>query len=69
MDLVNPEEAILPNEQVVTAGYQEGLYPPGILVGFVSQVRERPGGLTREITVRPAVDFSALQFVLVLTER
>ena len=69
MDLVNPEEAIILNEQVVTAGYQGGLYPPGILVGFVSQVRDRPGGLTREITVRPAVDFSALQFVLVLTER
>jgi rod shape-determining protein MreC len=69
MDLVNPEEAIVPGEQVVTAGYQGGLYPPGILVGSVSQVQERPGGLTQEITVRPAVDFSALQFVLVLTER
>ena len=69
MDLVNPEERIVPNEQVVTAGYQGGLFPPGILVGFVSSVRERPGGLTKEITVRPAADFSALQFVLVLTER
>ena len=69
MDLVNPEEMIVPNEQVVTAGYQGGLFPPGILVGFVSSVRDGPGGLTKEIAVRPAVDFSALQFVLVLTER
>ncbi len=69
MDLVNPEEPVAPNERVVTAGYQGGLYPPGILVGFVSQVRGQPGGFTNDITVRPAVDFSALQFVLVLTER
>ena len=69
MDLVNPEEPVLPNERVVTAGYQGGLYPPGILVGFVSKVRELPGGLTNEVTVRPAVDFSALQYVLVVTER
>ena len=69
MDLINPEEAVVPNEQVVTAGYQGGLYPPGILVGSVSRVRERPGGLTKEIDVRPAVDFSALQFVLVVNER
>jgi rod shape-determining protein MreC len=69
MDLVNPQKPVIPSEQVVTAGYQGGLYPPGILVGFVSRVRLRPGGLTKEIDVHPAVDFSALQFVLVVTER
>jgi rod shape-determining protein MreC len=66
MDLVNPEDSVFPGEQVVTAGYQGGLYPPGILVGFVSSVRPGRDGLTKQIDVRPAVDFSALEFVLVV---
>lgn len=67
MDLVNPDAQILPNEEVVTAGYQGGLYPPSLVIGVVSHVLDSPGSLTKTITVRPAVDVSALEFVLVVT--
>jgi rod shape-determining protein MreC len=71
MELVDTETEVQPGEQVVTAGYQipgiaQGLYPPGILVGSVSRVLDRPGGLEKLITVRPAVDFSTLDVVLVV---
>ncbi|HEX8100698.1 MAG TPA: rod shape-determining protein MreC [Actinomycetota bacterium] len=69
MDLVNPKDPVVLNEQVVTSGYQGGVYPPGILVGFVSKVQDQPGGLFKRVDVRPAVDFSALQFVLIVTKR
>lgn len=71
MDLVDTEAEVQPGEQVVTAGYQipgvaHGMYPPGILIGAVSRVLDRPGGLEKVITVRPAVDFSTLDVVLVV---
>jgi rod shape-determining protein MreC len=68
MDLVNPRARVLPNEQVVTAGYQGGLYPPEIPIGVVSHIYQQPGSLTKTIDIRPAVDFTSLEFVLVVTK-
>ncbi len=70
MGLVDTAIQVEPGEQVVTAGYRtpagEGLYPPGILVGAVSRVLEDDADLEKFITVRPAVDFSTLDVVLVV---
>jgi len=66
MDLVNPGAKVLPDEQVVTAGYQGGLYPAEIPIGVVSHIYQQPGSLTKTIDIRPAVDFTSLEFVLVV---
>jgi rod shape-determining protein MreC len=70
MSLVVPGTTIEGNEIVVTQGYevngQRGLYPPGLVIGQVSQVIPGASDLQEFVTVRPAVDFSALEFVLVL---
>ena len=47
-------------------GGQHGRYPPGILIGEVSSVHEASNALDVDVSIRPAVDFSALEFVLVL---
>jgi rod shape-determining protein MreC len=56
--------------QVFTMSYeingQHGRYPPGILIGEVSSVIQSTNALEKAVTIRPAVDFSALEFVLVL---
>jgi rod shape-determining protein MreC len=56
--------------QVFTVSYeingQQGRYPPGILIGEVSSVIQSTNALETAVTVRPAVDFSALEYVLVL---
>jgi rod shape-determining protein MreC len=56
--------------QVFTVSYevngQHGRYPPGILIGEVSSVVQSTNALETAVTVRPAVDFSALEYVLVL---
>jgi rod shape-determining protein MreC len=56
--------------QVFTMSYeingQHGRYPPGILIGEVSSVIESTNALETAVTVRPAVDFSSLEYVLVL---
>ncbi len=71
MGLVDTETEVQPGEQVVTAGYRipgvgQGMYPPGILIGSVSRVLGEDVGLEKLITVRPAVDFSTLDIVLVV---
>jgi len=71
MRLVDPSTEVMPGQSVETAGYRipgiaTGLYPPGILIGTVSRVLPDPSALEKFVTVRPAVDFSTLDFVLVV---
>ena len=50
---------------VVTSGIDK-IYPKGFVIGTVEAVN-RGGGTYQEITVRPSVDFSRLEEVLVVT--
>ena len=43
----------------------DGIYPKGFAIGKVESL-ERSGGAYRRIIVRPAVDFSSLEEVLVV---
>ncbi|MEO7193030.1 MAG: rod shape-determining protein MreC [Vicinamibacterales bacterium] len=52
-------------ERVTTSG-QDGIYPPGFLVGTVERVTRPSSAADRVITVRPAVDFSHVELVLVV---
>ena len=49
---------------VVTSGI-DGIFPKGFVIGRVEAL-DRSGGAYRRITVRPAVDFSSLEEVLVV---
>jgi len=53
------------NDRIVTSGLG-GVYPKGIPIGQVVRVDESPGDLFRRIRLRPAVDFSRLEEVLVI---
>ena len=70
VDLISPNANVVSDEPVETSGYQipggKALYPPGITIGFVSHIFTRANSLTKTIEIRPAVDFNALEFVLVL---
>ena len=64
MDLVPNVADIVAGDQIVTSGI-DGVYPKGLAVGLVEK-SERGSGLYRTVTVRPAVDFSSLEQVLVV---
>jgi rod shape-determining protein MreC len=51
-------------DRIVTSGV-DGVYPKGFVVGTVER-SERGQGLYRNIAVRPAVDFSSLESVLIV---
>jgi rod shape-determining protein MreC len=66
MELVPNAADVTPGDRVLTSG-QDGLYPRGFAIGTVEQAERRAGAWT--IKVRPAVDFSHLDFVLVILEK
>jgi rod shape-determining protein MreC len=66
MGLIDTATNVQTSEGVETAGYQHGLYPPGIPIGTIASVTSTPGSLTKTVTVHPAVDFSTLDVVLVV---
>jgi rod shape-determining protein MreC len=65
LDYVSPTAEIAEGDTVRTSGL-DGIYPKGFIVGTITQV-ERVGGIYRRILVRPAVDFTRLDHVLVVT--
>jgi rod shape-determining protein MreC len=71
MSIVSAETEVVPGERVVTAGYKipgiaDSVFPSGILIGSVSRVLSDEAELEKFITIRPAVDFSSLDAVLVV---
>jgi rod shape-determining protein MreC len=64
LDLVSNLADVKPNDAVVTSGV-DGIYPKGYTIGWVDSAVRGPG-LHQLITVRPAVDFSSLEEVLVV---
>jgi rod shape-determining protein MreC len=56
---------IVVGDTVVTSGLA-GVFPKGLPVGYISEVEDVSGKLFKDIKVRPAVDFSKLEEVLVI---
>jgi rod shape-determining protein MreC len=53
-------------DRVVTSGLG-GIYPPGLWVGTITDVRQNDVDLYQDAQLEPAVDFSRLEVVLVIT--
>jgi len=63
---VSREDEVVAGDTVVTSG-MDGVYPKGLPVGTVSQVRTFSNSLFHSIDVRPVLDFRKLENVLILT--
>lgn len=64
-DFVLRQEEVKIGDRVVTSG-MGGVFPKGLVVGYVKSVNQQEFGLFQAIEVNPAVDFSHLEEVLVL---
>ncbi len=65
---VDTDAEVSVGDDVLTAGYDRGIFPPSIPIGEVTSVTTGGGATEQEIAVRPWVDFSSLDFVMVLLE-
>ncbi len=66
MELIPQNEDIQPEQTVVTSGLA-GIYPAGLLVGKVGEVRESQNALFKEARLDPVTDFDHLEIVFVVT--
>jgi len=66
MDFVAESSDIVVGDHVVTSGI-DGIYPKGFVIGTVETV-EKNGPAYRRIIVKPAVNFSSLEEVLVVNQ-
>lgn len=64
--LANNDNKIEVGEQVVTS-YVSDRFVQGLFIGYISQIEVDSNNLTRSGYITPAVDFSKLQEVLVIT--
>lgn len=62
-----PQDFIIPTGEVVLTSGLGGKYPPNILVGQVSGMRQLTNELFQSANVQPVVDFTNLSVVLVIT--
>ena len=65
---IHPEANVREGDDVVTSGYDLGIYPPSIPVGEVVSAAGEGADVEQDIEVEPWVDFNALDFVEVLLE-
>lgn len=65
MDLVSNLADVKPGDNVIASGV-DGIFPKGYLIGRIEHADQSGAGLYWTITVRPAVDFSGLEDVLVV---
>ena len=56
---------VVEGDIIVTSGFG-GVYPKGLLIGTVSEIRNDDGGLLKYAVLEPAVDFQKLEDVAVI---
>lgn len=66
MTFIDLDEDIVENDLVITSGLG-GNFPPDIVIGQVTSIRQFEFELFQEAEVRSLVDFDTLEFVLILT--
>jgi rod shape-determining protein MreC len=68
LGLLGVTTTVTSGEEVVTSGYDGGIYPPNIPIGTVVSARTTDNGLSKEALVQPFVSFNKLSVVDVLLD-
>jgi rod shape-determining protein MreC len=66
LDMISQNVSVEPTDLILTSGLGGG-YPPDLIIGQVVTLRSLEFELFQKATVQPAVDFSRLDIVLVIT--
>jgi rod shape-determining protein MreC len=66
LDLISQDANVQAGDLILTSGLGGG-FPSDLIIGQVVNVRKLPAELFQQATVQPAVDFTRLQIVLVIT--
>ncbi|RKZ27101.1 rod shape-determining protein MreC [bacterium] len=67
MEQVPADEDIAVGDRIIASGYG-GIFPKGILIGYVISVSEPPEGMFKRIVVEPSASLSRIEEVFVLKD-
>lgn len=59
---------VTPGDWVITSGHGE-IFPPGLIIGQVTEINESPRGMFMDIKMKPSVDFERLEEVFVIVTK
>ena len=68
MDFINKNIPVLPGDEVVTSGLG-GMFPKGLLIGYVDKVYKDETGLFQRADIIPKADLGRLTYVFVVAEQ
>ncbi len=63
---VSLEDSVIEGELVLSSGLDR-VFPKGLVLGSVATVEKQDSALSLRVVMRPAVDFSKLEEIIVLT--
>jgi rod shape-determining protein MreC len=66
LDMISQDNSVEPGDLILTSGLGGG-YPSDLIIGQVVTMRSLEFELFQQATVQPAVDFTRLDIVLVIT--
>jgi len=67
LDFIDDDVIVLTGSTIVTSG-RGGVFPPGLTIGDVVDVRTHPSGIGRYATIRPMRDIGTLQTVFIILD-
>lgn len=67
MEYIDSTAEIIVGDEIVTSHLSD-IYPPGITIGYVTDISLDKNGLSKTAVVEPVVDFKHLENVLIITE-
>jgi rod shape-determining protein MreC len=66
---LDPEADIEVGDELVTASYDGGAFPGGIPIGAVAEVGDTGTRLSKDVQIRPFVNFTRLDHLLIVVQR
>ncbi len=68
MDNIEKNSEINEGDEIITS-HLSSIYPPGITIGYVREVKTEPKGLTKYALIEPVVDFKYIEHVLIVLDK
>ena len=68
LELIDSISEVLEGDLVITSGYDQGIFPPGIPIGEIAEIAGDVRQPDQQILVDPFVDFTALDYVKILLD-
>lgn len=63
-----PKDAQISDGEIVTTSYDSPKFHAGIIIGYISNITVDSNNMTKSAYIKPVVDFSDLDTVLIITE-